>query len=92
MPQTLQDVYTSMAANKQKQIEIKSNRASIVQVNIKTLNDLYVRMSEIFSIGKVLYAKSDSAKYADYTFTELLKKVRRAPAQNESSDLTPVTK
>ena len=43
---------------------------------LKTLNDLYVRMSEIYNIGKVLYKNTDPAKYADYTFTALLRKVR----------------
>jgi len=91
MPQTLQKLHDVIAENRQKQFEIKSNRAAIVQNNIKTLNDLYLRLSEIYSIGKVLYKITDPAKYGDYTFSALLKKVRntlKSNATNASSDAT----
>lgn len=78
MPQTLQKLHDVIAENRQKQFEIKSNRSAIVQNNIKTLNDLYLRMTEIYSIGKVLYKLTDPAKMNDYTFTALLKKVRNS--------------
>ncbi len=43
-------------------------------------------MTEIYSIGKVLYKNTDPAKYADYTFTKLLKKVRNATASPATAD------
>ncbi|MEZ7867219.1 MAG: hypothetical protein QMB37_07195 [Paludibacteraceae bacterium] len=51
-------------------------RTSCVDV-LKTLNDLYLRMSEIYNIGKVLYKNTDPAKYADYTFTALLRQAQQ---------------
>lgn len=76
MLQTLQEHHNGLAASKQKQFEIKTNRAAIVQTNIQTVNNLYTRLVEIYTIGKLLYKNSDPAKYADYTFTKLVKKVR----------------
>ena len=73
---TLQDLQNRVAENKQKQYEIKTNRASIVQSNIQTLNTLYLRMSEIYTIGKVLYKTTNPVKYDEYTFSKLIKKVR----------------
>lgn len=78
MLQTLQDLHNELASNKQKQFEIQTNRAAMVQNNVQTLNTLYLRMTEIYSIGKALYKNSDPAKYADYTFSKLLKKVRNS--------------
>jgi len=43
-------------------------------------------MTEIYNIGKVLYKNTDPAKYADYTFTKLLKKVRNAKASSATAD------
>ena len=53
---------------------------------MKTLNELYLRMTEIYSIGKVLYRTTDPAKYAEYTFSKLLKKVRNAKASSATAD------
>jgi len=41
------------------------------------LNELYDQIGEILSVGKILYKGKDAAKLSDYTFTELLKKVRQ---------------
>lgn len=68
--------FKSMAADKQQQIEITSNRRSIVQNNVSLLNELYEQVGEILSVGKILYKATNPAKLADYTFTELLKNVR----------------
>jgi len=38
---------------------------------------LYEQAGEILSVGKILYKATDPAKLTDYTFTELLKKVRQ---------------
>lgn len=69
--------FNSLAADKQQQIEITSIRKGIVQNNLSLLNGLYEQISEILSVGKILYKATDTAKLSDYTFTELLKKVRQ---------------
>jgi hypothetical protein len=71
------DAKTSIAADKQKQYEITSKRKGIVQDNLGLLNDLYDQLSEILRIGKILYQQTDPAKLKDYTFTELMKQVRK---------------
>ena len=90
MPDTvlpaLQELHTGVAGNRQKQFEIRSKRAALVQDNMKTLNELYLRMTEIYSIGKVLYRTTDPAKYAEYTFSKLLKKVRNAARNAAPAD------
>lgn len=94
MTQTLQELHDVIAENRQKQFEIRSNRAAIVQKNLKTLNDLYERMSEIYSIGKVLYKNTNPAKLDDYTFTALLKKVHntlKSAATTDPSDSATAT-
>lgn len=53
---------------------------------MKMLNELYLRMTEIYSIGKVLYRTTDPAKYAEYTFSKLLKKVRNAARNAAPAD------
>ena len=73
----LTTAFNSLAEDKQKQIEIISNRRSIVQNNVSLLNELYLQTSEILSVGKILYKATDPAKLSDYTFSELLKKVRQ---------------
>ena len=73
---TLQDIQVAIAENKQKQFEIRTGRADLVQNNQQVLNNLYFRLTEIYTIGKVLYKNSNPAKYKDYTFTQLKKKVR----------------
>lgn len=72
----LKNLYNSIATDRQEQFKIVSNRMAIVQNNLQLLNDLYVWLQEIYAIGKVLYSKSDIVKYKEYTFTELLKKVK----------------
>lgn len=51
MPDTvlpaLQELHAGVAGNRQKQFEIRSVRAALVQDNMKTLNELYLRMTEI---------------------------------------------
>lgn len=63
MPDTvlpaLQELLTSLAGNRQKQFEIRSKRTALIQDNMNMLNELYLRMTEIYSIGKVLYRTTD---------------------------------
>ena len=77
-----------LAENRKTKYEIVSNRAAIVQNNMGTLNDLYDQFTEICKIGKILFKKTDKAKLNDYTFSYLLRQVRRVqkpedPNQND---------
>lgn len=66
-----------IAADRQTQYELLSNRKNIVQNNIQKLNELYSRMGDIFSIGKSIYSKTNAVKANDYAFKKLLSKVRQ---------------
>lgn len=66
----------SIVADKQQQYEITINRKNIIQNNADKLNNLYAQLSEIMTIGKILYKNTDKVKLSEYTFTDLLKKVR----------------
>lgn len=70
-------VSLSLAEDKNKRYSMVSNRAALVQNNIEQLNDLYNQLTEICSIGKILYKKNNLAKLNDYTISFLLKQVRR---------------
>jgi hypothetical protein len=69
--------HTSISADKQRKYEITSNRKSVVQNNLGILNDLNDQLSEILKIGKILYKTVDAAKLKEYSFTELMKQVRK---------------
>ena len=69
------DASVSIDNDKQKQNEILSNRRSIVQNNVTLLNDLWSSLSEILSVGKIVYKATDAAKLQDYTFNSLKKQV-----------------
>ena len=71
------DAKTSLADDKQKKYELVSNRTAIVQNNLGLLNELYDQLAEICKIGKILYKQTDAAKLKDYTFSHLMKQVRR---------------
>ena len=68
---------TSLANDKQKQYEIISNRKSIVQNNLELFNNLYEQLGEIHAVGKILYKSTNTAKFQEYTFSELKKRLRR---------------
>lgn len=92
---TLSAASDSVAADRQEQYEIISRRKGIVQNNIAVLNDLYNQMNETLNIGKALYKGSDPARESDYTFTQLLKKVRQATktsAKTESNEQAIINK
>ena len=63
--------------DKDKSYSLVSNRAAIVQSNMGLLNDLKNQLTEICGIGKILYKQTDQAKLKDYTFTQMMKQVRR---------------
>lgn len=62
---------------KQKQYEIVSARKAMVQNNLGICNDLYDQISEIFSVGKILYKSTDPVKLKEYSFSDLMKSVRK---------------
>ena len=77
------DAGTTLAAGLNKKYEIVSNRKELVQNNLGLLNDLYDQMSEICRIGKILYKQTNKSKLKDYTFSYLMKQVRRVEKPEE---------
>ena len=71
------DALSSLANDKNRKYSILSNRAALVQSNMNQLNELNRQLTEICDIGKVLFKQTDPAKLKDYTFSQLIKKVRR---------------
>jgi hypothetical protein len=69
------DAGISIAADNQKQYEITSNRANIVQNNVGLFNSLYEQLTEILRIGKIMYKASDAVKAQEYNFAAMKKKV-----------------
>lgn len=67
-----------LVENKNRKFSLVSNRAAMVQNNQGLLNDLYDQLTEICRIGKILYKQTDKAKLKDYTFTRMMKQVRRS--------------
>ena len=66
-----------LTVDKNKKYELVSNRMALVQSNLELLNQLNDQLAEICNIGKVLYKQTDKAKLNDYTFSYLMKQVRR---------------
>ena len=86
------DASASIAADNQKQYEIMSRRANIVQNNIGLFNSLYEQLAEILTVGKVLYKATDAAKVQEYSFATLKKKVAIATKQATAQPaVTPAT-
>jgi hypothetical protein len=73
----LGEARTSLLNDKNKKYELVSNRMALVQNNLGQLNQLYDQLTEICNIGKILYKQTDKAKLKDYTFSQLMKQVRR---------------
>ena len=68
------------------QCEIVSNRKRIVENNLYLFNDLYSRISEICTIGKIIRKGNRGAK-KDYTFTELKKRAREKRLQIKNEEV-----
>jgi len=62
---------------------------ALVLNNLVLLNGLYEQLTEICAIGKVLYKQTDRAKLNDYTFSYLMKQVRRVEKPEEPKPLAP---
>ncbi|MDR2139781.1 MAG: hypothetical protein LBP50_09570 [Tannerella sp.] len=69
-------VYAVLLEENQKQYDIVSNRKRLIQENLHILNDLHSQILEICETGKVLYMGKDAVKVQEYTFRNLVKKVR----------------
>jgi predicted RNA-binding protein with EMAP domain len=67
----------SIANDRQKRYEILTNRKAILQNNVGVLNTFHAKILEILKVGKILFKDSDPVKLQEYTFSELLKKVRK---------------
>jgi hypothetical protein len=75
--QQLQDIYDALVADTTSQGGQMSAQKGNTEENMAVLNSLYEAMADLFSDGKALYARADKAKKDDYTFSQLLKRVRR---------------
>jgi hypothetical protein len=82
---------TLLATDKNKKYELVSTRMALVQNNLGVLNDLYDQLVEITKIGKILYKQTNKAKLNDYTFSYLMKQVRRVEKNDETEPLDEPT-
>lgn len=95
MPETLaaklNEIGAILADNRKTKYEIVSSRKVLVQNNLGLLNDLYDQLTEICKIGKILFKQTDKAKLKDYTFSYLMKQVRRVekPVQPKPGEQPP---
>jgi hypothetical protein len=66
-----------LTEDKDKSFSLISSRAAIVQSNMGMLSDLKNQLTEICTIGKILYKQTDKAKLKDYTFSQMMKQIRK---------------
>lgn len=85
------DAGTSIAADNQKQYEITSNRANIVQNNVGLFNSLNEQLTEVLRVGKILYKANDAARAQEYTFAAMKKKVSFDTNKSDTSTPDPAT-
>lgn len=78
------EMLSSLNNDKQKQVEILNYRRQIVQNNLETFNRIFGQLNEILMVGKILYKSTNPVKSNEYTFSELMKHVRKGkPAKGE---------
>ncbi|MBT9393432.1 hypothetical protein KLP40_09680 [Hymenobacter sp. NST-14] len=75
--QQLQDIYDTLVVDTTAQGSQMSTQKGNTEENMIVLNALYEPMTHLFNDGKALYGRSDKAKAEDYTFRQLIKRVRR---------------
>ena len=80
-----------LADDKNQKYALLSNRAALVQKNIGLLGDLYVQLTEICRIGKILYKQTDPAKLKDYTFAKMMNQVRISARPAATKKVVAVT-
>ena len=85
------DSAVAIAADKQAQYEMMSNRKLIVQNNMGLLNALNDKLTQVLSIGKILFADTDPAKAKEYTFARLSKQVHRTSKPDNGNNNEPAT-
>ena len=66
---------TAIHDDNQRQYQIVTVRKKLVENNLDLFNELYGMITEVCSIGKILY-KKDTGMLKEYTLTELKKQVR----------------
>src|SRR5665647_1319751 len=59
--------HASLIEDKRKQSEMLSNRKILTQSNLLLFNALYRQLTEILSVGKILYKATDPATLSQYT-------------------------
>jgi hypothetical protein len=74
----IRELQARLNASIQNRYEAKSARAAGVLDNIDALNSLYVKLTAVCDVGKIIYKKSDPAKVKEYTFSALKRRVRAA--------------
>jgi hypothetical protein len=77
----LADIWKLLNEDKDQRYTVVSNRAALVQYKQGLLQELYRQLSEICSIGKILYRQTDPAKLNDYTFSRMMDQIRRHTKQ-----------
>lgn len=78
---------SNLKKDAQERYELESNRHQVVHGNIAKLNELYDRILEIGTTGKAIF-RNDPVKQAEYTFSELMKKVRRVSKKEDEAATT----
>jgi hypothetical protein len=76
MIEEMNGIHAVLAEEHRKKSDIISNRKRIVQDNLHILNDLHTYIMEICGRGKILYTGKDAVKTQEYTFRDLVKKIR----------------
>lgn len=83
IPQGLTEVFISMLLSKAKSIKLEKqtqyellvSRRNLTQSNLVLFNSLYRQLTEILFTGKILYRTTDPAKFHEYAFSHLKKRV-----------------
>ncbi|WP_019946129.1 hypothetical protein [Hymenobacter aerophilus] len=81
--QQLRDLYDSLVQETTAQGSQMSQQKAHTADNMTVLNALYAPMTHLFQDGKALYSRTDKPKYQDYTFAQLLKRVRRERSEQQ---------
>ena len=76
----LQELYDDLSQDTTDRGSSVSTQKGLTEANINTLNDLWALMKHLLNDGKDLYRTSDKPKLDDYTYKQLLKKLRLTPA------------
>lgn len=98
LPALLEQGFTAEAQNKlnQKESDLKaknklqnrleSDKAQIVAKNQAKFNELWAMISLVMDRGKRIFKAEDLSKVPDYTFSHIIKKVRKTKSDNNGSE------